>query len=209
MSLILEALRKSEAERLRDGVPNVFTELPPAPAQSTTPVVRPLAVIVAIGLLVLMAVIGLYWKRSAPLPKAVPVTPHQSDVAKYVPVQPPRIISNLPQTQAPAPPPPPPPATTPRIVETPPHTPSTPIIPTAPLPTAADPPDIGNTTLPPIKLSMHMWDPTPSRRFVILNGQRMNEGDHLDELEVISIDRKGVTIQRDGQRAHLSLPSLQ
>ena len=40
MSLILEALRKSEAERRRDNAPDVALELPPAPARAarSTPV---------------------------------------------------------------------------------------------------------------------------------------------------------------------------
>ena len=51
-----------------------------------------------------------------------------------------------------------------------------------------------------------MWDADPARRFVILDGQRMAEGDRSGGLSVVAIDRKGVTIERDGQRAYVPLP---
>ena len=63
-----------------------------------------------------------------------------------------------------------------------------------------------SAALAPVKLSMHMWDADPARRFVILDGQRMGEGDRSGGLSVIAIDRKGVTVERDGQRAHVPLP---
>ena len=49
--------------------------------------------------------------------------------------------------------------------------------------------------------------PGPSgRRFVILDGQRMAEGDRSGGLTVVAIDRRGVVIERDGQRARVPLP---
>ena len=51
-----------------------------------------------------------------------------------------------------------------------------------------------------------MWDADPARRFVILDGQRMGEGDRSGGLSVIAIDRTGVVVERDGQRAHVALP---
>jgi general secretion pathway protein B len=67
-------------------------------------------------------------------------------------------------------------------------------------------PDIAATALPPVRMSMHMWDPDPARRFVILDGQRMGEGDRSGGLTVLTIDRTGVVIERDGQRARIPLP---
>ncbi|MFN7183510.1 MAG: general secretion pathway protein GspB, partial [Thermomonas haemolytica] len=67
-------------------------------------------------------------------------------------------------------------------------------------------PDIASTGLPPVKLSMHMWDADPARRFVILDGQRMGEGGRNGALSVVAIDRKGVVIERDGIRARIPLP---
>jgi general secretion pathway protein B len=98
-------------------------------------------------------------------------------------------------------PPPPPVATVPSPAPAPP----------APAHTARpvasnDAPDIGDTSLPAVKLSMHMWDADPARRFVILDGQRMGEGDRSGALSVIAIERNGVVIERNGQRARIPLP---
>ena len=65
---------------------------------------------------------------------------------------------------------------------------------------------IDTTSLPPVKLSMHMWDESPSRRFVILDGQRMTEGDRSGELSVVAIERDGVVVEYNGQRARVPLP---
>ena len=65
--------------------------------------------------------------------------------------------------------------------------------------------DIDATSLPPVKLSMHMWDESPSRRFVILDGQRMAEGDRNGEVTVVSIERDGVI---EGYYARLNPQAL-
>ena len=57
-----------------------------------------------------------------------------------------------------------------------------------------------------MKLSMHMWDESPSKRFVILDGQRMAEGDRNGDLTVVAIERDGVVVERNGQRARVPLP---
>ena len=71
---------------------------------------------------------------------------------------------------------------------------------------AQDIASIDDTALPPVKLSMHMWDESPARRFVILDGQRMGEGDRNGEVTVLAIERDGVVIERNGQRARVPLP---
>lgn len=79
----------------------------------------------------------------------------------------------------------------------------------APPPPAASPaeiPDLASTGLPPVRMSMHVWDADPARRFVILDGQRMGEGDRNGTLQVVEIRRDGVILQRDGQRVRLPLP---
>lgn len=65
---------------------------------------------------------------------------------------------------------------------------------------------IDTTSIPPVKLSMHMWDESPSRRFVILDGQRMTEGDRSGGITVVAIERDGVVVERNGQRARVPLP---
>jgi general secretion pathway protein B len=52
---------------------------------------------------------------------------------------------------------------------------------------------------------MHMWDEVPAQRFVILDGERMVEGDRRGELQVIAIERDGVLVERNGQRARIPL----
>ena len=53
---------------------------------------------------------------------------------------------------------------------------------------------------------MHMWDSDPGKRFVILDGQRMGEGDRSGGLQVIAIRRDGVIVERNGIRARVPLP---
>lgn len=213
MSLILEALRKSEAERRRDTAPGIDLELPPTATTAMRRAPRwPWPVLA--GALVL-ALLGLWvgLRQATPLdpatatvatPAAAPVRPAMADMPRVVP----RSTASAPSTTttaAPAatrpvalrdasPPPAGPPAA-------PPATPRA----TA-LPTADEVPDIAATALPPVKLSMHMWDADPARRFVILDGQRMAEGDRSGGLTVVAIDRRGVVIERDGQRARVPLP---
>ena len=51
-----------------------------------------------------------------------------------------------------------------------------------------------------------MWDESPARRFVILDGQRMTEGDRSGGLSVVAIERDGVVVERNGPRARVPLP---
>ena len=51
-----------------------------------------------------------------------------------------------------------------------------------------------------------MWDEVPSKRFVILNGQRMAEGDHYGAITVITIERSGVVLEGNGAKARVPLP---
>lgn len=52
--------------------------------------------------------------------------------------------------------------------------------------------------LPPLKLSMHMWHDEPARRFVILDGQRLREGDVIGDVVVRRITRDGATLSWRG-----------
>lgn len=239
MSLILEALRKSEAERRRGLAPDVAMELPPTPAaRPRTLAAWLLPALVVAGLLVLAG----WWARHEPVePASPPAVSEPSEAANVpriesTPGAPPATTS-VPIAEAPPPimqepalvaTPPPPPAPTPSSATTPaasiagatpPQSPPRPIQPmpaqpvasiqpppTRPLPPPAS--DISNDTsmLPPIKLSMHMWDEAPARRFVILNGQRMAEGDRYGGITVIAIERNGVVVESNGTRARVPLP---
>ena len=51
---------------------------------------------------------------------------------------------------------------------------------------------------------LRLFDVTSGQ--VILDGQRMTEGDRSDELTVVAIERDGVVVERNGQRARVPLP---
>jgi general secretion pathway protein B len=62
--------------------------------------------------------------------------------------------------------------------------------------------------LPALKLSMHLWNETPARRFIILDGQRLKEGDVLGEgvsggIVVERIDRDGAVLAWRGIRLRI------
>ncbi|MEO5962789.1 MAG: general secretion pathway protein GspB [Thermomonas sp.] len=215
MSLILEALRKSEAERRRGLAPDVAMELPPTPASPP----RTLATWV-LPMLVLAALLVLagWWFTREPVKTVTADVANDTKTAMPpssdslpVPAMTPRIepISATPSvTQAPVAPiaapisapsaaPPSKPASESTAQPT----------PTRPLPSQPAT-DISNdtSTLPPIKLSMHMWDDAPSKRFVILNGQRMAEGDRYGEITVLAIERAGVVVESNGSKARVPLP---
>ncbi len=59
--------------------------------------------------------------------------------------------------------------------------------------------------LPPLKLSMHLWNETPSQRFVIVDGQRLKEGDVLGEIVVERIVRDGAVLVWRGNRLKIEL----
>ena len=53
--------------------------------------------------------------------------------------------------------------------------------------------------LPPLKLSMHLWNPDPARRFVILDGRRLGEGDRVGDASIVRIERDGVVLEWHGR----------
>ena len=212
MSLILEALRKSEAERRRGNTPDVAMELPPAPLRTRNAAPSWLWPVV----LLVLAIAAIAWWLATRGDVAEPATPAIAADAEptaspaAVPAVVPRPVVPAPVTETPVvatesptreaaaapiaatPPPAPAPAR-----ELPP--PQAPILPPpAPVP--------ATTSMSGVKLSMHMWDAAPDKRFVILNGQRMGEGDRNGDVQVIAIERDGVVVERDGQRARVALP---
>lgn len=213
MSLILEALRKSEAERRRGSTPDVAMELPPASlprVRANPPWMLPA---VAIGALAL--IVAWWWSRQdAAMPAGVPAVATTRPAPASIDSPAPRVVM-APPTQTPvvatAPPTLPPfaaalqPAAA-GVVEAVPM-PARPLPQPLPVPVdVAEALDIDATSMPPVKLSMHMWDASPGKRFVILDGQRMSEGDRNGEVTVVSIKRDGVVVERKGVRARVPLP---
>lgn len=216
MSLILEALRKSEAERRRGSTPDVAMELPPVPAaraRATPSWVLPASAIAIVGLLA-----GAWWSQRETSSDAM-TQPAATAVAEPVidtpappvvvaraatPPAPPPSSTPMPPSEAPVAAPAP--ATASAIAQPAPP-PARPVPPPQPIPAETrEVAAIETTSIPPVKLSMHMWDESPARRFVILDGQRMTEGDRSGELTVVAIERDGVVVERNGQRARVPLP---
>ena len=224
MSLILEALRKSEAERRRGLAPDVAMELPPTQA----PRPRTLSAWLLPSLIVAaLLVLAGWWARREPTLTAspVPATSQPTTVEQLADPAPTKVNAApevVPRPEPASPsivaPPPPRPAPAIALAERAPAAPAAPIppprpVPVEPAPSRPLPPtpaasEISNDTsaLPPIKLSMHIWNEVPSKRFVILNGQRMAEGDRYGELTVIAIERNGVVVEGNGSRARVPLP---
>lgn len=214
MSLILEALRKSEAERRRGNTPDVAMELPPAPLRTRNATPAWLWPVVIAAILAVALAWWLAGRRDAAQPAASTTDAAVVDSAPVAtaPAVVPRAPVAAPATTAPAP------AQTTETTERDtvaapvaarPQAPPTPTrelpppqapiaLPTAPVATA--------TSMTGVKLSMHMWDASADKRFVILNGQRMGEGDRNGDVQVVAIERDGVLVERDGQRARVPLP---
>lgn len=237
MSVILDALRKSEAERQRGQAPGLHNELPPqARVPPRTPSRWPWAI--AIGLAALgLSALGVGWmlRPTPPAPTVATTAPPTVAAApRTAPSQPVAPPTRAEPTHAPAPIPvakvgPPPASTTPAaavaappapvatapvVIEPPPAPASTlpPAPSAAPVVEAdsdnavrlADLPTAQREQLPALKISMHLWDAAPARRFAIIDGSRLAEGDRIGEAVVARITPGGVILDWHGQR--LSLP---
>jgi general secretion pathway protein B len=243
MSLILEALRKSEAERRRAQVPDLLTE----PQVATPPVLRapqrwPW---MAGGGVLLIAMAWFALTRDGTPPSA-------SDVAASVDADVPAaqaLAEDTPTSAAPAPTRPAPALRRPLVVA--PPAPPAPAQPTATtvalrapaddprpaMPNIAPPPadtratafaspprvpvanasagpayervtDLGNEDrkqLPPLKLTMHMWNDVVAQRFVIIDGSRLSVGDRLGAVVVADIVPDGVVLDWNGRPLKLPL----
>jgi general secretion pathway protein B len=264
MSLILDALRKSEAERRRGRLPGLHAELPPL-VHATAPRKRAWPWWFA-GLAVLMAAATLAWSQWAsrpasasavpaleatpesvaafgparraastlPTPAAAPAQAASASglaaapsAAERVPAGKPAGVTDAPSTvtadsvaptspDLPAPAPSAPryePAIANATLPAPAASSSapTPAIP-APVPSSgsdavrlADLSPGEREQLPSLKISMHMWGPTPGQRFAIIDGARVGQGDRVGEAVVEEILSDGVVLSWHGRRVSLPL----
>jgi general secretion pathway protein B len=231
MSLILEALRKSEAERRRAAVPDLLAE-----PQVATPVVtrapQRLPWMLAGG----AVAIALAWfvlanRSPAPLsvapaeddavateaiaeaPSPAAAQPQPTQAARPAPqVQRPLVVA-APVPAKPAESTPPAPKSEQVALDTPPPRIAPPVAAAAPPPA----PVIDTTPrvtdlrgderkqLPALKLSMHMWNDDAAQRFVIIDGTRLRVGDHLGALVVADILPDGVLLDWNGRPLKLPL----
>ncbi|MGO4223389.1 general secretion pathway protein GspB [Lysobacter sp. TAF61] len=270
MSLILDALRKSEAERRRGQAPDLYAELPPL---VTRPVMRrPAWPWWLAGSLAVLAT--LWWVRDlrstagvvavsdAPAPQAssqpleaasaptsavtsasartaslepaaaatAPVRPipaalpppseptaatkaatRVADTAVLAPAVPSPLPGRASQERAspqPAPPqlslPPPPPSSQPVAVAPPAPAPVSAGAAPAPM-RLADLPVGEREQLPALKISMHMWGPTPAQRFAIIDGARVGQGDRVGDAVVEEIAADSVILNWHGERVALPI----
>ncbi|WP_397607900.1 general secretion pathway protein GspB [Silanimonas sp.] len=223
MSLILEALRRSEAERRRASPPSLLGDTaPPRPPQASA---WPMALG---GLLLggLLAAAAAWWwgfGRAAPEADAPPaVVP--AAAAPDGPIEPvPAAAYAPPPAQAsitPAPRPTPVAATPPPAAEVEPLVPAAPaaettitapIEPEAVSPATSDsglgPRDgdlpwstVSGEALPALRVSMHVYADDPARRFAIVDGQRRREGETLQPgLTLLEIRRDGLRLGWQGR----------
>lgn len=245
MSIILDALRKSEAARRRAEAPDLFTTLPPPPAPDARAhrergLWRAGAVVVVITLFAA----AWWWLQRTPEAPATIATADNAGPASPPAVLPPPVATDAPAVGPAMPPPtaqppaPVPAATVPAamppagpVVDVPPKSrplPATPSeapaavpgVPASPAPAPPAPPssssgdplplarlDAGTRKqLPPLRVSMHLYDADPSRRFIILDDKRLGEGDLSGEIVVERIDRDGAVLAWRGTRLRIAPP---
>ena len=197
MSLILDALKKSEAERLRGQVPTVLSPLPAAPSHAQAKEKSRLPLQVLIVLLIIALILGYFYTKApvatSPSMAAAPVyeTPRQTPAS----TDPPVVVAARPVAIEPAALPPVAVATPSPIVPTitPEKSEALPVIPeatpTTRIASLAELSTEQRQQLPRLKLSMHVYSPEASKRFAIIDGQRINEGSVLGAAVV---EREGV-----------------
>lgn len=235
MSLILQALRKSEAERRLGQAPSLLS---PMPALRTT---RKRGWRGAGYVLALMLVAALAWwlgqrgphreaaapattaplaaTGPAPPPSArrpVPASPALVEstaiTLRPAPVSPPRTAAakpSLPSNALPAAKPAAAAVTAPAVVVAePPPSAAAPAPATPPaLPSLAQLPAAERQSLPALRITMHVFAEQPAQRFAIIDGHRVAEGALLGEGVVLAeITRAGVILDLHGQRVLLARP---
>lgn len=233
MSMILEALRKSEAERRRGQAPDLAVELPP------TDVPTGLAqrshgrlMVAGVMLLALVLALAAAWRwlwpapspgdrveragnapvtNTPPKPVAMPLprmaapvqAPHPGPIQHSRPsVAPPTEPTTATATPRDAAPPPAPARIEPALADSRVETPRSPPHDGA-IRSLADLDADTRRALPPLRLSMHLWNEEPAQRLVVIDGQRLGEHDRLGDLVIQRIERDAVVLDWNGQRLRL------
>lgn len=188
MSFILEALKKSEEERLRQQNPSALPTSAPQPSRSTPPWVWIVLGLLAINLAILVA---LLLKPSTVTDTSIAVAqaattsiqPRSPEAQGSLVVRAAEItaVERNPTVQ-----------TTAALVAN--------IEPRslASLPTR-DQQLAAGANLPAATLNLHVYDADPTKRFVLLNGERLREGDTSRKgLKALSITPEGVVLSYGG-----------
>lgn len=213
MSLILEALRKSEAQRQLGRAPGV---LAPMPAARRSRARWPFALLTSSAIVVAGGWIA--WPRLT-----APARDHRSEVrpAPASPVPPAALAERrieivptrasaaaAPAAAAAQPEPAPTPTPAPGVSAASASTSAAlPASTTDPLPGLADLLPGERAALPPLRISMHVFAKSPAARFVIIDGKRVGEGALLAEDVVLrAIDRDGIVIDAHGRALRVLRP---
>lgn len=214
MSYILDALKKAEQERDLGRVPRLETMQDNAPRRS-----RALLLWLVAGVLLVNVAALVWWLR--PSTHSDVATPERQ--APLSAVQPPRIAPSAsaapPVTRMPSPVIVAPPVATTPVIPTPPHVPvTTPVAPAAPEPDVAKPaativpllrelPADIRTSVPPMSLDVHVYAPSATDRFVLINMKKYHEGDQLAEgPRIEEITEEGLVLSYQGQLFRIARP---
>ncbi len=230
MSIILDALKKSENERRRQERPG-FADLPSAAPRTQMPPWILLSLGAASTLLVVLGIAFLYLQARDVTPRAdIPAAsavrsqdstrasgtleedPWGDDVARdYAPTLPPeRSVRSLAREV------PPTPAPTSNSgsatmtrpgesVATPPAAATRgtaePASATPDLPSAEELAARGELTIPDLHMDLHVYDADPAQRLVFINGRRLRQGDEVSrDLRVHEILADGIVLQQGSTR---------
>ena len=219
MSLILDALKKSEAERMRGQVPTLLSPLPAVQSHVRASEKSRLPFLLLIMALFIIALMLAYFYTQKQIATSASIA---SETANKTPEQTPEIndppvieVAAKPAAiQATAVPPVTATAPAPAASLTAGIAPETNVVPlTIPEPTPAtrmaslaELPSEQRQQLPTLKLSMHVYSPEASKRFAIIDGQRVNEGSLLGTAIVEQIRQDGVVLSVQGQSYLLPRP---
>jgi general secretion pathway protein B len=199
MSFILDALKKSEAERNRQSGPTLI-DMRIAPPRRRLPLwIIALTVILLANLAVLAIVLlrSPAAEPSAAAPAAVQVAPAVAISAATAPapsnaLPPPVLVETLPPRTAAQPP-------APAIIQQPGTLPR-PGEELADLPSAEEL-RLEGVALPELRLALHVYDANPAVRYMLLNSQRMREGDTTsDGIRLERITETGAILSWSGRR---------
>ncbi len=205
MSLILEALRRSEAERRRGQMPDLLAPGPVVRRNTRSSVIVPTLALV-VGMALAAAVARWWWAAPAtvsapsapPAPMAATV-PMVRDVQRPIEAPAPSATRTSETPEAIR-------AHADQAVVTPSETPAVTAMSMEPRTPDALRMEVAmlgpneRAALPPLRISMHVFHDEPSRRFAIVDGQRLREGDVLTPgLRLQNIERDGLQLEWQGR----------
>ena len=217
MSLILDALKKSEAERQRGQTPNLLSPLPSASRETQTNTKPGLPWLIVAFLFIVILVIGFFYltekNQDSPVVMPAPVNEVSQQATAVEPIKTEQTIAAVP---APAPIEKPDPAIIAAPAATNPASMPAPV--TEPSPDSVEPEPATRIAslsemsaeqrqqLPTLKLSMHVYSTDAGKRFAIIDGQRVNEGSVLGNAVIEQIRQDGVVLSVQGQTYLLPRP---